>query len=118
MGVGERVVGEVGVGADDVVLPDDHGVDLDLVGDALGVAGLEVEPEGARRPRRGREEEEHGGGGEEGPWRPPGSGRSGAARGHGRRSEAGRGGRHGAAVVVLATWRALWLIEVKFADCY
>jgi hypothetical protein len=53
---GELGIGEVGVRADDVVLADCHGVDLDLVGDALGVAGLEVEPEGASR-RLGRKEE-------------------------------------------------------------
>jgi hypothetical protein len=48
---GELGVGEVGVRAYDVVLADCHGADLDLVGDALGVAGLEVEPKGVRRSR-------------------------------------------------------------------
>jgi hypothetical protein len=47
--------GEVGVGLDDVVLADGHGVDLDLIGDALGVAELGVESKGSRWPR-GKEE--------------------------------------------------------------
>jgi hypothetical protein len=82
---GELGIGEVGVRADDVVLADCHGVDLDLVGDALGVAGLEVEPEGASR-RLGRKEE---GGQEEqrGRGQPLGGSGSGAPRGHRRRSE-------------------------------
>lgn len=83
--LGELGVGEVGVGPDDVVLADGHGVDLDLVGDALGVAGLEVESEGSRRPRR-REEREGGEEEERGRARPHGGGGSGAPRGHRRRS--------------------------------
>lgn len=88
MRFGELGVGEVGVGPDDVVLADGHCVDLDLVGDALGVAGLEVEPEGPGR-RRGREES---GGDQEqqrGRAQPPGGGGSEAPRGHRRRSGAG-----------------------------
>lgn len=85
MRLGELGVGEVGVWSHDVVLADSHGADLDLIGDALGVAGLEVEPEGASR-RRGREEKdgqkEHRGRGQ-----PPGGSGSGALRGHRRRSE-------------------------------
>jgi hypothetical protein len=45
---GELGIREVGVGPDDVVLADGHGVDLDLIGDALGMAELGVESEGSR----------------------------------------------------------------------
>ena len=85
MRFGELGVGEVGVGPDDVVLADGHGVDLDLVGDALGVAGLEVEQEGARRPW-GREESEGDKEKQRGWAQPPGGRGSGPPRGHRRRS--------------------------------
>ena len=90
MRFGELGVGEVGVGPDDVVLADGHGVDLDLVGDALGVAGLEVEPEG---PGRRRGQEESGGDQEKqrGRAQPPGGGGSETPRGHRRRSGRSRG---------------------------
>ena len=45
------------VGGHDVVLADGHGADLDVVGDALGVARKQVEAEGAGG-ERGREDEE------------------------------------------------------------
>ena len=45
------------VGGHDVVLADGHGADLDVVGDAFGVARMQVEAEGAGG-ERGREDEE------------------------------------------------------------
>jgi hypothetical protein len=53
VGFGELGVREVGVGLDDVVLANGHGVDLDLIGDALGVAELGLNP----RARVGHEAE-------------------------------------------------------------
>lgn len=46
------------VGGNDVVLADGHGADLDVVGDALGVARVQVEAEGAGGERGGEDEEE------------------------------------------------------------
>jgi hypothetical protein len=93
---GELGIGEVGVGADDVVLADGHGVNLDLVGDALGVAGLEVEPQRAGR-RRGREESGSDQEEQRGRPQPPTGGGSEAPRDHRLRS-----GGHGTGVRV---WR-------------
>lgn len=96
---GELRVGEVGVGPDDVVFADGHRVDLDLVGDALGVAGLEVEPEGAGR-RRGREESGSDQEEQRGRSQPPRGRGSEAPRGHRRRS-----GGHGGGIRVLLVGR-------------
>lgn len=48
----------VAVGDDDAVLADGHGVELDVLADALGVAGLEVESEGEGAHERGRKQQE------------------------------------------------------------
>lgn len=59
-GDGGVVVVVGGGGVDDEVLADGHGGDLDVLGDALGVSGLEIEAEGGRHGEESscREEEE------------------------------------------------------------
>lgn len=48
----------VAVRDDDAVLADGHGVELDVLAYALGVAGLEVESEGEGAHERGRKQQE------------------------------------------------------------